>query len=247
MNHLGRKGPDVKLRPIGVSKAMMFIALLTTPLLSGCGDFWQAPNGTSTSTGTTASSTTLTAASGSLTVDESVLLTATVSPTAATGTVTFYNGTVSIGTGALSSGTATLSTSFSAAGTESITATYGGNSTYESSTSGAVSISVTTAAAIVPTTTAIEVSNAAPAKGESVTLTAKVSPADASGVVTFYDAVASPSLSIPLGTATLNSGTATLSTAFETDGTHRILATYGGSDSHADSTTIRALDINIKP
>jgi hypothetical protein len=244
MNRQERKGPEVKLRPIGVRKAVLFIALLTAALLSGCGDFWQAPGG---STGTTASSTTLTAASTSLTVNESVLLTATVSPTAATGTVTFYNGTATIGTGALTSGTATLSTSFSAAGTESITATYGGNSTYATSTSSAVSITVTAAAAVVPTTTAIDVSNAAPAKGEGVVLTAKVSPADASGVVTFYDAAASPSLSVPLGTATLSSGTAMLSTAFETDGTHRILATYGGSDKHADSTTIRALDINIEP
>jgi hypothetical protein len=244
MNQLGRKGHDVKQKPFSRRKAVFLIALVTAPLLSGCGDFWQAPGG---STGTTASSTTLTAGTNSLTINESVLLTATVSPTAATGTVTFYNGTATIGTGTLSSGTATLSTSFSAAGTESITATYGGNSTYASSTSSAVSITVTAAAAVVPTTTAIEVSNAAPAKGEGLVLTAKVSPADASGVVTFYDAAASPSLSVPLGTATLSSGTASLSTAFETDGTHRILATYGGSDRHADSTTIRALDINIKP
>jgi hypothetical protein len=50
-------------------------------------------------------------------------LTATVTPTAATGTVTFYAGSTTLGTGALSSGTATFTATFSAAGTESLTAT----------------------------------------------------------------------------------------------------------------------------
>jgi hypothetical protein len=63
--------------------------------------------------------------------------------------------------------------------------------------------------------------------------------------VAFYDATASPSLSIPLGTATVNSGMATLAAEFNKTGTHRIIAIYGGSSSYADSSTIRALDIKI--
>lgn len=66
-----------------------------------------------------------------------------MSPTAATGTVTFYNGSTSLGTGTLSSGVATLSTSFSTAGSYSITASYGGNSSYDASTSSAISLTVT--------------------------------------------------------------------------------------------------------
>jgi hypothetical protein len=71
-----------------------------------------------------------------------VTLTATISPTAATGTITFYDGTTSLGTGALSSGTATLATTFTTTGSHSITADYGGSTTYASSNSNSVTITV---------------------------------------------------------------------------------------------------------
>jgi hypothetical protein len=116
-------------------------------LLAGCGDFWQNPGGTSTGTGTQTSTTTLTTSpSGSATTGASVVLTATVSPAAATGTVSFLNNGAQVGSGTLSSGTATYTATFATAGTESLTASYGGDSTYASSTSAAVSLSVTTAA-----------------------------------------------------------------------------------------------------
>jgi len=113
--------------------------------LAGCGDFWQAPGSTGTSTGTTATTTTLTTPNSGTTTGTSVVLTATVSPSAATGTVTFYNNSSSIGTGTLSSGVATYTATFSTAGTESLTATYGGDTTYASSTSSAVTLTVTAA------------------------------------------------------------------------------------------------------
>jgi hypothetical protein len=50
-----------------------------------------------------------------------------------------------LGTGTLTSGTATFSATFSNAGTESLTATYGGDSTYAASTSSAVAVTVTSA------------------------------------------------------------------------------------------------------
>jgi hypothetical protein len=123
----------------------MLSASCAVILLAGCGDFWQNPNGTSTSG--TATTTTLTSSSSTPTTGASVTLTATVSPSAATGTVTFLSNSSSIGTGTLSSGTATLATSFTTAGTYSLTATYGGDSTYASSTSGAVTVTVTAASA----------------------------------------------------------------------------------------------------
>lgn len=113
--------------------------------LSSCGDFWQNPYGTNGG-GTTTTTTTL-SAPATATVGTNVTLTATVSPSTATGTVTFYNGADSIGSGTLSSGTATSTASFTAAGSESLTATYGGSSTYASSTSGAVTVTVSTTAA----------------------------------------------------------------------------------------------------
>jgi hypothetical protein len=116
-------------------------------LLAGCGDFWQNPGGTSTGTGTQTSTTTLTTSpSGTATVGASVVLTATVSPAAATGSVSFLNNGAQIGSATLSSGSATYTATFATAGTESLTASYGGDSTYASSTSAAVSLSVTAAA-----------------------------------------------------------------------------------------------------
>ena len=56
-----------------------------------------------------------------------------------TGTVTFLNGTTSIGTGTLSGGVATLTISTLAVGTNSITASYGGDSNFNAATSSALS------------------------------------------------------------------------------------------------------------
>lgn len=94
--------------------------------------------------GTTSSSTALSVSSTAVTTGTSVLLTAAVTPSAATGTVTFSNGTTSLGTGTISNGNATLTTTFSSAQTASLTAVYAGDSTYASSTSGVVSVAVTT-------------------------------------------------------------------------------------------------------
>lgn len=129
-----------------ISFAVSLAALLAVLQLAGCGNFWQAPGSTGSSTGTTASTTTLTTSpSGSTTTGTQVTLTATVSPSAATGTVNFYNNSVFLSSGTLSSGVATNTASFSTAGTESLTATYEGSSVYEQSTSSAVSLTVSTA------------------------------------------------------------------------------------------------------
>src|SRR6202012_5414905 len=84
-----------------------------------------------------ASSTVLTSSAENVGIGTSVTFTATVSGAGGvpTGTVTFYNGTVSIGTGTLSNGIATLTTSFSTTGTFTITAVYGGDTSYTGSTS----------------------------------------------------------------------------------------------------------------
>jgi manganese oxidase len=60
-------------------------------------------------------------------------------------------------------------------------------------------------------------------QGQSVTLTAAVSPATATGTVTFYDGVT------VLGTSTLNSGKATLTVSTLSAGTHSLAATYNGN------------------
>jgi hypothetical protein len=99
--------------------------------------------------GTTASTTTLMGPNTTPTAGESFTLTATVAPMTGvgtpTGTVTFFNGATSLGTGTLnqlSPDTAILSVSFTAGTYSSLTATYGGDSTYATSTSTALSITV---------------------------------------------------------------------------------------------------------
>lgn len=114
-------------------------------MLTGCGNFWEPPGGT-TSTGTTATTTTLTPPADSPTEGVAASFTVTVSPSAATGTVTLYDGSAAIGTGTLSSGTASISATFTATGAQSLTAGYGGSSTYAASTSSAVSVTVGAAA-----------------------------------------------------------------------------------------------------
>jgi hypothetical protein len=61
-----------------------------------------------------------------------------MSPSAATGSVTFYDGSTSLGTANLSSGIAFVSTSSLTVGSHNITAVYGGNGTYASSTSNTI-------------------------------------------------------------------------------------------------------------
>ena len=78
----------------------------------------------------------------------SVTFTVTVSAVAPgagtpTGTVTFKNGTMTLGTANLSNGKATFSTSSLPVGTDSITAVYGGDSNFNSSTSNSVSQVIT--------------------------------------------------------------------------------------------------------
>lgn len=119
--------------------AMRLLGCSALATITGCG------TSKGSSSGTTATTTTLAASSSSVEQSVKIALTATVSPSAATGTVTFYDGSTSLGSSTLSSGTATLSVSFSTTGTHSLTAVYGGDTTYASSTSSAVSITVTAA------------------------------------------------------------------------------------------------------
>jgi hypothetical protein len=68
-----------------------------------------------------------------------------------TGSVTFYDGSTILGTATLSSGTASLSLTTLAVGSHSITAVYGGDPNFKTSTSAALSQKVNQAS----TTTAL--------------------------------------------------------------------------------------------
>jgi len=96
--------------------------------------------------GLNATTTTLGASTNTPNYGDSVTFTATVTgsggPGTPTGTVTFYNGSIVLGTSALSSGVATLAYSALPVGTHTITAVYGGDSYYYTSTSSGIVITV---------------------------------------------------------------------------------------------------------
>ncbi len=85
--------------------------------------------------GKSSSSVTLNSSSNPSTYGNLVTFTATVTPSAASGTVTFMDRTTPLGAGTINKGTVTFRTSTLTAGPHSITATYGGNATYEGSMS----------------------------------------------------------------------------------------------------------------
>jgi hypothetical protein len=99
-----------------------------------------------------ATTTALAVSATQVTVGQSVTFTATVSPQSganvAAGTVTFLDGTTTLGTAPLNAtGVATFTTTALAAGSNSITAAYGGDNNDLPSTSTAVMISVASAVA----------------------------------------------------------------------------------------------------
>ena len=147
----------------------------------------------------------------------------------------YYNGTSSIGTGtSWTAGVATLTTTaLTVAGTDAISAVYGGDANFSGSPSGQVSVTVTASSG---TTTALSVSPGTTFnQGANITLTATVTPVSSStaptGTVTFYHLGTTS-----LGTGTLASGVASLSTtAVTTPGAQNITAQYGGDTNYSGS------------
>jgi hypothetical protein len=108
----------------------------------------------------------LTTSLNSSVIGQSVTITAKVtgSGSTPTGTVTFFDGTTSLGTGLLNaSGVATLTTPSLTVGSHSITAKYGGDTNFSSSTSPAATETVKTAGfAPAPTGLTVKAGNSLP-------------------------------------------------------------------------------------
>src|SRR5205807_1008637 len=162
-----------------------------------------------------------------------VTFTATVTSSAMgtpTGTVTFQDGAATLGTGMLSGGNATLATSALVGGVHSITAIYGGDANFASSTSPALMQTVNKAAS----STSVVSSNSASIRGAAVTFTATVtSPVTGTPTrrATDQDGAAA------LGTGTLSGGAATFTTSGLTGGTRSITAIYSGDANFAGGTS----------
>ena len=202
-----------------------------------------------------AQATTTTAVSvstGSTTYGQPVTFTATVTPEAGsssnpTGSVTFVNNATDPATDLGSAPVSTtagitkaqLALPYLPAGSYSVTATYGGDTVFTGSSSSSttpatVTVSKVTAGVAVGSSVTPSV------VGQSVTLTATITPpagAGPSGTVQFYDNGAA------LGPAeTVSGGAATLTTSSLALGTHPITAIYGGDGNFSGATTTGAFD-----
>jgi CSLREA domain-containing protein len=170
-----------------------------------------------------------------------VTFTATVTGTGGnpSGTVTFLDGTTKIGSAVLMNGQATLTNSKLSAGSHNITAEYGGDAFFVSSTSAALQQTVNKAT----TTTTLAVSTTAATVGESITLTASVATLSPGGgipvgTVTFRDG------STTIGTARLNAtGVATLQISTLSAGTHDLTAIWFGDQNNVGSTSAPVTEI----
>ncbi len=210
----------------GYSRRSVLVGLSSAGVLglAGCSGFFID----STTTTTLTSSATMATSGGS------VVLTAKVVSALATGTVTFYDGTTELGTETLTAGSAAYTTTTLADGTHTLTAVYGGDTTYNGSTSAVVTVVVS--ASLEATTTALASSTTSTSAGMSVVLTATVSATGASstaetGSVAFYDG------SAELGSGVVSAGVATYTTTTLAAGSHTLQAIYGGDGNYATSTS----------
>ncbi len=170
---------------------------------------------------------------------QDVIFTATVSATGGTptGDVEFFDGVTSLGTFALVGGIASVTVNTLSLGDHSITAVYEGDTSFNGSTSDAVTQTVAKA-----DTTAVVVSDGSPSFfGDDVTFTVTVSATGGTptGDVEFFDGVTS------LGTVALVGGTASVTVNTLTVGDHSITAVYEGDDSfNADTSDAITQTVN---
>jgi hypothetical protein len=187
--------------------------------------------------GAAATSTVLTSSAATAVWGQSVTFTATVSATAPgsgtpTGSISFYDGATLLKQVTLTGGVAQAAISTLAVGTHSIKAVYSpANANFTTSTSAALTETINKAA----TTTTLS-APATVAAGQSVTLTATVTPV-------------SPGAGVPTGTVTFRAGTsvvatvslsggvATLTVSPPPKGTYQLTATYNADPDFLSSVS----------
>ena len=172
--------------------------------------------------------TTLQASTSSVQVGGNVTLTASLSPATVTGAVTFYSGSTAIGTANVNAGVATLTTAFVSAGNKALKATFAANASWETSTSNQVSLFVTGS---TPDTVVLQVVPSSLFIGDSPTLTANISPAEATGTVTFFDGTSL------IGSASVTGGAASFVDSLIASGSHSLTAVYSGDTAYISNTS----------
>jgi hypothetical protein len=182
----------------------------------------------------------------STTTGQAVTMTASVATVAGvvpTGSITFRNGGTTLGTAVLSgSGIATLKTSSLAAGTYSVTASYGGDTKYAAGVSAATSLVIK-----APLSTAVVNLTATPttiSATQTVTLRASVTTVGSvlpTGTISFLSG------GTVLGTANLNgAGVASLTNSTLGAGTYSISASYAGDTQYATGASA-AISLTVGP
>eukprot|EP01037_Dinobryon_pediforme_P015481 gene15481-15625_t len=186
----------------------------------------------------TISSFTLSSSLGTTsTVGDTPSLTASDLANAATGTVTFYEDGVAIGTATVASGKASLMTPALTAGSHIFSATYSGDSAYQTTTA---ALTVTVKIAISGFALALPV-NAVPTSGQTLNLIAGGLANAATGTVTFYED------SVAIGTATVASGGASFTTSALMAGPHMFSATYNGDLNYLASSASLSVVVKMIP
>ena len=170
------------------------------------------------------------------------------------GTVTFLDGNTQIGTETVNSGQAILTTSSLSAGAHSITAKYIGDNHFKPSTSSAFTLTINQSDTdpqpirienpMLDTITAVTSSANEYTSGQPITFTAKIDTTSQeiekpSGTVTFIDG------NTQIGTETVNSGQAILTTSSLSVGAHSITAQYIGNNNFKSSTS-SAFTLTVK-
>ncbi len=191
-----------------------------------------------------ATTVTLSDSTSSSVIGQPVTFTATVTPTdgqpgTPTGTVTFFDNGNPIGSAVTlnGSGQASISDSALSLGSNTITASYGGNTSFQAATSAGMTQTVTAAA----TTTSLNSSTGSSVWGQSVTFTATVSvtapgSGTASGTVQFYadgNPIGSP--------VALSAGSASYSTATLAVGSRSVTADFVSSSGNYIASNSTAL------
>lgn len=189
-----------------------------------------------TTTSPSPTTTTLISSLNPSTFGQAVTFTATVTSSASglpTGMVQFSDGASVLGTAALDSNAqAAFTTSSLPVGIHAIQAAYGGDTNFDVS-SGTVNQQVDSPLPVpVPTTVAVTASDNQPTLGESITLTATVTPTSGTGIptgiVTFILTYPDNS-SLSLGIVALDqNGTANVTTSLLAAGANTVTANYGG-------------------
>ena len=190
-----------------------------------------------------ASKTSLISSASSVTSGSPVTFTATVAAASGsgptpTGAVSFSQDGNALGTANLgSNGTAALTVSTLPVGTDHITATYGGSSSYNGSASAALTQTITPRVTTAASKTSLVSSATSATSGAPVTFTATVAAASGSGP-TPTGTVSFSQDGNTLGTANIGSnGTAALTVSTLPVGTDHITASYGGDTNYIGSAS----------